>query len=49
MPWLYMTCPFLFLTLLIFGPNSPGQNIDVYLHLLVDDLKLLCEGVQTWE
>lgn len=44
-----MTHPFLLLTLLISNPSSHGQNIDVYLCLLVDDLKLLWEGVQTWD
>lgn len=48
-PWLCMTHPFLLLTLLISNPSSHGQNIDVYLCLLVDDLKLLWEGVQTWD
>lgn len=47
---LCMTCPFYFLTLLIPSPNSPSQNIDVYLRPLVDDLKLLWEeGVYTWD
>lgn len=36
LPWLYMTHPFLFLTLLSPGPNSPSQNIDVYLCPLFD-------------
>lgn len=48
--WLCMPCPFLFLTLLIFDPVSPGQNIDVYFCLLVNDLKLLWEEVvQNWD
>lgn len=38
--WLCMTRPFLFLTFLIPDLNNPGQNIDVYLHQLVDNLKL---------
>ncbi|KAL6522455.1 hypothetical protein OROMI_031610 [Orobanche minor] len=33
------------LTLLISGPTQPGNNIDVYLQPLIDDLKLLWEGV----
>lgn len=49
-PPLCMTCPSLFLTLLILGPKSPRQNIDVYLWPLVDDLKLLWEkGVHNWD
>ncbi|XP_028058404.1 uncharacterized protein LOC114262247 [Camellia sinensis] len=36
------------MTLLIDGPSSPGNNIDVYLHLVVDELKELWEnGVDT--
>ena len=45
-----MTRPFMFLTLLIPGKDRPGQNIDVYLRPLIDDLKLLwSEGVETWD
>lgn len=43
-----MTKPFLFLTLLILGSNSLGQNIDAYFCPLVEDLKLLSkDGVET--
>ena len=49
-PWMCMTRPFMFLTLLIPGKDGPGQNIDVYLRPLIDDLKLLwSEGVETWD
>ncbi|XP_024196093.1 uncharacterized protein LOC112199289 [Rosa chinensis] len=34
------------LTLLISGPRQPGNDIDVYLEPLIDDLKLLWEGVR---
>jgi hypothetical protein len=36
---------------LIPGPKQPGNNIDVYLKLLVDDLLLLSkeEGVRVWD
>ncbi|XP_071714685.1 uncharacterized protein [Rutidosis leptorrhynchoides] len=40
-PWLCMKKPFLFLTLLIPGPSTPGNNIDVYMQPLVDELKEL--------
>nr|GEW45198.1 hypothetical protein [Tanacetum cinerariifolium] len=37
------------LTLLIFGPKSPGKDIDVYLRPLIDDLMVLwaLKGVET--
>ncbi|KAB2617608.1 hypothetical protein D8674_013477 [Pyrus ussuriensis x Pyrus communis] len=42
--------PFPFLTLLIPGPNAPGNEIDVYLCPLIDELKELWEsGVQTYD
>ncbi|XP_071709264.1 uncharacterized protein [Rutidosis leptorrhynchoides] len=40
-PWLCMKKPFLFLSLLIPGPSAPGNNIDVYMQPLVDELKEL--------
>ncbi|XP_026417108.1 uncharacterized protein LOC113312578 [Papaver somniferum] len=49
-PWRCMKEPFIFLTLLIPGPNSPGNDIDVYLRPLIDELKELWEiGVQTFD
>jgi hypothetical protein len=36
---------FMMLTLLISGPKQPGNNIDVYLAPLIDNLKALWEGV----
>ncbi|XP_042460530.1 uncharacterized protein LOC122044052 [Zingiber officinale] len=36
---------FIMLTMLISGPKQPGNDIDVYLEVLVDDLQLLWEGV----
>lgn len=33
------------LSLLIYGPKQPGNNINVYLAPLIDDLKTLWEGV----
>ena len=47
-PWLCMTRPFMLLSLLIPGRHGPGQNIDIYLRPLIDDLKLLWnDGVHT--
>jgi len=40
-PWKCMKSPNLLLSLLISGPTSPGNKIDVYLQPLVDDLKEL--------
>ncbi|XP_074336480.1 uncharacterized protein LOC141673627 [Apium graveolens] len=40
-PWLCMKRKYIILTLLIPGPKEAGNNIDVYLHPLIEDLKLL--------
>ncbi|KAL3633966.1 hypothetical protein CASFOL_022728 [Castilleja foliolosa] len=49
-PWDCMKDPFLFLSLLIPGKNSPGKDIDVYLRPLVDELKeLFTEGADTFD
>ncbi|KAL6225022.1 hypothetical protein ACLB2K_003876 [Fragaria x ananassa] len=49
-PWKCMKEPYTFMSLLIPGPKSPGNDIDVYLEPLVDELKTLWEtGVQTWD
>ncbi|XP_073120554.1 uncharacterized protein [Henckelia pumila] len=46
-PWLCMKRKFVMLTLLISGPRQPGNDIDVYLAPLVDDLKCLWDkGVE---
>ncbi|XP_062093839.1 uncharacterized protein LOC133799866 [Humulus lupulus] len=37
------------LTLLISGSKQPGNDIDVYLAPLIDDLKLLCDGVDCYD
>ncbi|XP_021984396.2 uncharacterized protein LOC110880131 isoform X1 [Helianthus annuus] len=48
--YLCMSRKFMMLTLLISGPNQPGNNIDVYLAPLIADLKLLWEtGVKTFD
>nr|GFB13328.1 hypothetical protein [Tanacetum cinerariifolium] len=47
--WLCMKESYFMLTLLIPGPKSPGNDIDVYLRPLIDDLKVLWAkpGVET--
>ncbi|KAH7838941.1 hypothetical protein Vadar_032995 [Vaccinium darrowii] len=40
-PWLWMKKENVLLTLLIPGPKQPGNDIDVYLQPLIEDLKLL--------
>lgn len=49
-PWLCMKRKYIMLTLLISGPKEPGNNIDVYLQPLIEDLKLLWdEGVTLFD
>ncbi|XP_024163761.2 uncharacterized protein LOC112170658 [Rosa chinensis] len=45
-PWLCMKRKYMMLTLLISGPKQPGNDIDVYLEPLIEDLKVLWEGVK---
>jgi len=40
-PWRCMKDPYMILSLLILERKAPGNKIDVYLRLLVDDLKKL--------
>ncbi|XP_031395832.1 uncharacterized protein LOC116207115 isoform X2 [Punica granatum] len=49
-PWKCMKEPFIMLSLLIPGKDSPGNEIDIYLRPLVDELKeLWLEGVETYD
>ncbi|CAH9060240.1 unnamed protein product, partial [Cuscuta europaea] len=49
-PWDCMKEPFLMLSLLISGPNSPGKDIDVYLQPLIEELKGMCiDGAETFD
>ncbi|XP_042979992.1 uncharacterized protein LOC122310182 [Carya illinoinensis] len=49
-PWLCMKDPYLMLSLLIPGPKAPGNDIDVYLRPLIEELKFLWEvGVNTYD
>ncbi|XP_074377228.1 uncharacterized protein LOC141718744 [Apium graveolens] len=42
-PWLCMKRKFMMLTILVSGPHEPGNNLDVFLQPLVDDLKKFWE------
>ncbi|XP_073152849.1 uncharacterized protein [Henckelia pumila] len=44
-PRMCMKRKFIMLTMLISGPKQPGNDIDVYLEVLVEDLQRLWEGV----
>ncbi|CAK8543900.1 unnamed protein product [Lathyrus sativus] len=49
-PWLSMKSEYTMLSLLIPGPQSPGNDIDVYLQPLIEELKELWElGVYTYD
>jgi len=46
-PWICMNQTSLILSMIIPGPSSPGNDIDVYLEPLIDELLELWKGVQT--
>ncbi|XP_056697631.1 uncharacterized protein [Spinacia oleracea] len=49
-PWLCMKRKYIMLSLLISGPKQPGNDIDVYLEPLFDDLrKMWDEGVSVFD
>ncbi|KAK9267622.1 hypothetical protein L1049_010053 [Liquidambar formosana] len=49
-PWKCMKEPFFMMSILIPGPKSPGNDIDVYMRPLIDELKELWEdGVETYD
>uniref|UniRef100_A0A151UG77 Transposase-associated domain-containing protein n=2 Tax=Cajanus cajan TaxID=3821 RepID=A0A151UG77_CAJCA len=49
-PWLCMKCKYLMLSMMISGPRQPGNDIDVYLSPLVEDLKMLWEeGIDVFD
>ncbi|KAL9247458.1 hypothetical protein vseg_020889 [Gypsophila vaccaria] len=49
-PWLTTKSKYILLTMLISGPKQPGNDIDVYLAPLIEDLKLLWDvGVQVFD
>ncbi|XP_077249194.1 uncharacterized protein LOC143888641 [Tasmannia lanceolata] len=49
-PWMCMKQPYMMMSLLIPGPHSPGNAIDVYLQPLIEELKeLWVHGVDTYD
>jgi len=49
-PWICMKPEYMMLSMIIPGPSSPGQNIDVYLQPLIVELKELWEfGIETYD
>ena len=49
-PWMCMKEPYIFMSLLIPGPKGLGNDIDVYLRPLIDELKILWEStVDTYD
>jgi hypothetical protein len=49
-PWMSLKPEYFMLSLLIPGPESPGNNIDVYLQPLVEELKeLWISGLETYD
>ncbi|XP_077249106.1 uncharacterized protein LOC143888537 [Tasmannia lanceolata] len=49
-PWMYMKQPYMMMSLLIPGPHSPGNAVDVYLQPLIEELKeLWVDGVDTYD
>ena len=49
-PWLCMKRNYMMLTMMISGPKQPGNDIDVYLAPLIEDLKKLWEdGVDVFD
>nr|KYP66441.1 hypothetical protein KK1_012735 [Cajanus cajan] len=49
-PWLCMKRKYIMLSMMISGPRQPGNDIDVYLSLLINDSKMLWEtGVEVFD
>jgi len=49
-PWLCFKRKYIMLCLLIQGPRQLGNDIDVFLEPVIDDLEILWkEGVETWD
>src|SRR4051812_27854760 len=48
-PWLCMKSKYIHMCMLIQGPKQPGNDINLYLKLLKDELDTLWEGVNTWD
>jgi Transposase family tnp2 len=49
-PWLCMKRRYIMMLLMISGPKQPGNDIDVFLALLIEELKSLWEnGARVWD
>jgi hypothetical protein len=48
-PWICMKQTSLMLSMIIPGPDSPGNDVDVYLQPLIDELLQLWKGVETFD
>ncbi|XP_020271116.1 uncharacterized protein LOC109846302 [Asparagus officinalis] len=49
-PWLAMDQSYFMMPLLIYGPSSPGNNINAYLRPLIEELRsLFIDGVETYD
>ncbi|XP_057770620.1 uncharacterized protein LOC130990399 [Salvia miltiorrhiza] len=49
-PWMCMKQPYFMMSLLIPGPSAPGNNIDIYLQPLVEELKYMWDvGIDTYD
>ncbi|KAG8382825.1 hypothetical protein BUALT_Bualt05G0118600 [Buddleja alternifolia] len=49
-PGMCMQRQYMYLSMVIPGPKSPGKNLDVFLRPLIDELKMLWEaGIQTYD
>nr|XP_004492006.1 uncharacterized protein LOC101504571 [Cicer arietinum] len=48
-PWICMKRIYIMLSMMISGPKQPGNNIDVYLSPLIEDLRMLWEGVDVFD
>ena len=46
-PWFCMKCKYVMLLLLILGPNQPSNDINIFLVLLIDDLRLMWDKGMT--
>lgn len=48
-PWDCMKTPYFIMSLLIPGPKCPGNDIDIYLQPMIEELKELWDGVETYD
>lgn len=48
-PWDCMKNSYFMMTLLIPGPKYPGNDIDIYLQPMIEELKELWDGAETYD